>query len=56
VILFLQLTGAGGVPKYLNINFSILVSSAILRTFFERKALANEATNWLNGLSHPTPT
>ena len=31
-------------------------SITILRTFFERKALANEATNWLNGLSHPTPT
>jgi hypothetical protein len=29
---------------------------AILRTFFERKALAKEATNWLNGLSNPTPT
>ena len=28
----------------------------ILRTFFERKGLANEATNWLNGLSNPTPT
>jgi hypothetical protein len=29
---------------------------AILRTFFERKGLANEATNWLNGLSNLTPT
>jgi hypothetical protein len=28
----------------------------ILRTFFERKGLANEATNWLNGLSNPPLT
>jgi len=28
---------------------------AILRTFFERKALAKEAANWLNGLSNSTP-
>jgi hypothetical protein len=32
------------------------VSQTILQTFFERKGLANEATNWLNGLSNPTPT
>jgi hypothetical protein len=34
---------------------TIQIQISILRTFFERKGLANEATNWLNGLSNPTP-
>src|SRR5215467_5436742 len=42
-------------PRDLPLYFYVVIT-AILRTFFERKGLANEATNWLNGLSNSTST